>query len=253
MRPLNPHAGPAAALRRVASALLFDLRFQWRHGFYYAYALLCALYTALLHFVPDACLTQAVVLLTFSDPSALGLLFAGGLLLLERGQGIHDCLFMTPLRLGEYMLGKTLALALLSAAAAFAVHAGSAGWPEHPGLFAAGVVPTSAFFTLIGLMLAARSRTLNGFMLLTQAGTLVFVLPLLGYVGIGSDSPLYGLLPTRATLLLLDSAYRQTHSTGDLAVSTLSLLLWLGAAFALTRRTLRVAMLEHAGQGGQPG
>ncbi|MCD1259586.1 ABC transporter permease [Paenibacillus athensensis] len=244
--------GAESALRRTAAALLFDLRFQWRHGFYYAYMLLCALYIALLNFVPDDYLTRTIILLTFSDPSALGLLFAGGLLLLERGQGLHDCLFMTPLRLSEYLLGKALSLALLSAAAAFAVHICSAGWPPHPELLAAGVMPTSAFFTLIGLTLAAHCRTLNGFILLTQAGALIFVLPLLGYLGLAPDSPLYGLLPTRATLLLLDDAYRQTRSTGDLAVSALSLLLWLAAAFALARRTLRVTTREHAGRGGQP-
>lgn len=64
---------------RFRSAFAFDIRFQWRHGFYWIYVIICAFYLVLLHLIPDHYREQTMLLLTFSDPSALGLILAGGL------------------------------------------------------------------------------------------------------------------------------------------------------------------------------
>ncbi|MBD2871778.1 fluoroquinolone export ABC transporter permease subunit [Paenibacillus arenilitoris] len=192
---------------RLLAAFLNDVRFQWRHRFYFVYLLVCSLYLLLLHAIPAAYKETVTVLLTFSDPSALGLIFAGGIVLLEKDQGIHVSLFVTPLRLREYLLGKSASLALLSTMAAWAIHGLSLGMPAAPALFTVGVALTSTLCTLLSIGIVVRTQSVNGFLLLTQLYALPLALPLLRLFEIGHPA-WYAILPTNGSLLLIGSVYR---------------------------------------------
>ncbi|MFD0960080.1 fluoroquinolone export ABC transporter permease subunit [Paenibacillus chungangensis] len=228
---------------RAFSALTFDIRFQWRHGFYAVYMVVCAAYWLLVQFIPEPLREQAAVLLTFSDPSALGLLMAGGILLLERDQGIHGPLFASPLRIGEYLLAKAASLALLSLAAAWAIHLPAAGMPDAPLSFSLGVILTSTFMTLLSIGVGARHRTVNAFLLMSQLYALPFVLPLLRFFGIW-DSPIMLLLPTEGTLTLLQSAYILPPPLKLLHAFAV-LLLWNAAVYAWARTSYERYVLER--------
>ncbi|WP_082834470.1 hypothetical protein [Paenibacillus glucanolyticus] len=110
---------------RGLTLFLFDLRFQWRHGFYYVYIFVCICYWILLRFVPETYQEITAIVLTFSDPAALGLIMAGGMVLLERDQGVHDPLFVAPVHLRDYLLAKAFSLSLLGIYIKTCVHKGS--------------------------------------------------------------------------------------------------------------------------------
>ncbi|MFS0727439.1 ABC transporter permease [Paenibacillus sp. 1P07SE] len=225
--------------------LRFDVRFQVRHRFYSVYLVIIACYIGLLHTLPDTMTDKALVLLTFSDPSALGLLFAGGIILLERAQGVWDSLFATPIRLGEYLLAKCLSLGLLSLSAAFAIHVPVNGLPASTFYYTTGVVLTSCFFTLLGIAAALASRSINGFLIRSQAYALVFAAPLLGYLDM-YRTPLYKLLPTEGSLTLIGGAvHRITPGEGAYAIS--ALLLWIAVAAFLVRQGLHAAVRQTDG------
>lgn len=234
---------------RAWNAFAFDVKFQWRHGFYGAYVLVCAIYGVLLHFIPDGYLQQVVLLLTFSDPSALGLIFAGGIVLLERDQGIHDPLFVTPIRTREYLLGKALSLSMLSLLAAWVIHLSSVGLPASPFSFSAGIILTSSFITLVSIGAVVRCRTVNHFILLSQAYILPFLLPLLGYFGLW-ESKLFLLLPTEGTLRLLKSAFLRL-SFAECIYSICILLIWNYAVYKWALRSYEQHVLLRVGGGGQ--
>lgn len=188
---------------RWGAMLRADVRFQWRHGFYYAYLLVSAVYIGLLQFVPNSAKERTASLLTFSDPSALGLLFAGGILLLERGQRVSEQLFVTPLKLREYLLSKAGTLGLLSLITAWLIHGFGAGLPEHPIAFSLSVALTSSLCTLLGIGIASRYATTNSFILMSQLYSAFLVIPLLGVFDV-IQSPIYWLFPTQGSLLLLN-------------------------------------------------
>ncbi|WP_143762598.1 MULTISPECIES: ABC transporter permease [unclassified Cohnella] len=215
---------------------LFDIRFQWKHGFYLIYSLICIVYFGILYFVHEDYVEKSLILLTFSDPSALGLLFAGGIILLERGQGVMGSLFATPVRIREYVLAKCLSLSCLSVLAAYAIHLPIGGWPVSPVHFTIGVALTSSFFTLIGIWTAVQCRSINSFILLTQLYVLPFVLPLAGYLD-WMHSPFMALLPTHGTLILLDGAIRVV-GWQETIYAILSLVLWIGGFGWLTNRAV---------------
>lgn len=230
---------------RTASALRTDLRFQWRHGFYYAYSLICACYMVLLQLIPEAYRAKSALLITFSDPSILGLYFAGGIVLLERGQGLFDSLFVTPFRVAEYIAAKMMSLALLSLITAFVIHGVSAGWPEQPFRFGVGILLTSTLFTLLGILAALPVRSLNGFILLTQLYALPMALPLLDYFGCW-ESPIWFVLPTQGTLVLLDPGFVHRGLLADLLSSAI-LLFWNVGLFILTVRSFKRHVLYRIG------
>jgi len=99
---------------RLTAALTYDIRLQFRHYFYYAYLIVSIIYVIILRAVPLDFRQTAAVLVIFTDPSTLGFFFLGGIILLERGQKTLEGLFVTPLRVFEYMLSKILSLTLLA-------------------------------------------------------------------------------------------------------------------------------------------
>ena len=228
---------------RWGNALAHDIRFQWRHGFYGVYILVCLLYLLLLHFVPADNQASIVILLTFSDPSAVGLILAGGIILLEKDQGIHHHLFATPLRLQEYLIAKALSISVLSASAAWVIHGFSIGVPASPILFTLSILLSSSFFTFLSIGVVSRARSINGFILLSQVYALPFALPLLYFFGIGRES-LYLIFPTHGSLLLLQSALRPL-SWWEIVYALAILIVWNGIAFLWAQRSFERRILQR--------
>ncbi len=230
------------------SLLIFDLRFQWRHGFYYVYVFVCICYWILLRFIPEIYKETTAIALTFSDPAALGLILAGGMVLLERDQGVHDPLFVTPVHIRDYLLAKAGSLSVLSLAAGWVIHAASGSLPPSPFAFSVGIVLTSTFMTLLSVGVAARHRTINGFILMVQVYALPFVLPLLGYFQVWRTD-LFLLLPTEGTLRLLGSPPGGL-SVNPLLYSVFILLIWNAAAYIWAHRSYSRHVLMWIGGGG---
>ncbi|NQV49093.1 MAG: hypothetical protein HQ507_01245, partial [Candidatus Marinimicrobia bacterium] len=57
---------------RLVISLKQDIRFQFRHGFYYVYAILSVIYILVLRFLPDALVHPTMILILFTDVCALG-------------------------------------------------------------------------------------------------------------------------------------------------------------------------------------
>lgn len=230
------------------SALAYDVKLQFRHGFYYVYFVIGALYIVLLRLLPEPYRETADVVLTFTDPSMLGFFFIGGLVLLEKGQNIYDSLFVTPYTPGEYIASKSLSLTLLSMGTSYAVHAGAFGFGDNPLSFLAGVGLTSLFFTWIGLGVAVRCKTVNGFFFRSSVVSFVFVLPLFETVGLWS-SPLFGILPSKASLLLLGSVFTPIR-WAEYAYAYGLLAAWCALAYLWARRSFHRFIVLKIGEGG---
>lgn len=233
---------------RMAGAIAYDIKLQHRHGFYYAYLVISLFYIVLLRLLPASSREMADVLLTFTDPSMLGFFFIGGLVLLEKGQDIHNTLFVTPYKPEEYMLSKTLSLTLLSMISSYLIHVSQFGFSTNPLLFMTGVFLTSVFFTLTGMGVAFRCRSLNGFFFLSTLVTFVFMLPIMDFLNIWS-TPIYYILPTQGSFLLLRSAFEPVPWL-QILYAVLLLASWGVLAFLWTRYSFqKFIMLRMGGDG----
>ena len=66
--------------------------------------------------------SAAVAFIIFSDPAALGFFFLGGLMMLERSEGVRPALAVTPLRIADYLGAKALTLTLVALCASLALY-----------------------------------------------------------------------------------------------------------------------------------
>ena len=138
-------------MRRTRQLFFYDVLFQFRHGFYLVYLLVSVIYIIILFSIPESHRLMVTNALVFSDTSILGLTFVGAILLLEKQHGTLPSLFVTPLRLHEYLAAKMLSLTLIAVPASLGILLIPNGSVPAVRLFLTGVVFSSSIFTNDGL------------------------------------------------------------------------------------------------------
>lgn len=150
---------------RWGSLFFWDIRLQAKYGFYLLYTVLTAIYDFVLSVVPESWRETTAAILIFSDPAAMGLFFMGAIVLLEKNQHLPCAFAVSPVRPAEYLIAWVGSLSLVSSAAA-AVIALAAGVSRLPVVLF-GTVLSGAAFTLLGMIVATKVKSLNQFILWT--------------------------------------------------------------------------------------
>jgi fluoroquinolone transport system permease protein len=169
-------------VRRVGSAFVTDMRFQWKQGFFIIYLIVSFFYLLILSQLPHFIIDYALPIIVFSDPSVLGLFFIGGMVLLEKEQGVLQMLVVTPLTIKEYVLSKVLALTLVALMAGILITAVAAYNPVDYFTLIIGIILTSVFFTLLGFIISTKAKNLNAFFLHMMPWTALLMVPCVFYV-----------------------------------------------------------------------
>lgn len=184
----------------LPTLLAHELRLQYRYGIHAAYAVVVALYVTGLLALGEAAPSWFVGILIYSDPAVLGYFFLGGLMLLEKGEGIRAALAISPVTAGQYLASKTITLtglAILAVIAIAGVKASTADWP----LLLTTVALTSINYIAIGIVVALRFRTVNTYLI----GSAALLLPIVGpsFLALLNPMPLaLAVLPTVSQLRL---------------------------------------------------
>lgn len=218
----------------LPALLKADLKFLWRYGFGALYALFTALYVLLLSALPESVRGTACTLLIFSDPAVMGLFFMGALLLLERSQRVLPAIAVSPAAPWEYALSKALSLTLVGTAVGGVLAVVGGGGKLLYTLCA--VLLGALFFSLMGLVAAFYSGSLNQFLMLSVAAELLLCVPGVLLV--------FGWLPR--WLSWHPGALVVAGMGGD-ALALLLLLPWCGAAFWLAERTAKRKLVDLGG------
>ena len=228
---------------RFAAVLRFDIRYQARHGFPAVYAIITLLYILILRAVPEEVRRVLLPVIVFSDPVMLGLIFIGAIVLLEKEERTLESLFVTPLRLGEYLGSRLLSLGLISITSSVAVVLGVTGRLPAAHLFVPGVLLTAGIFTLLGFAVAARVRSFNEFVFAAAGIMLPACVPLLDHFNL-VHSPLFCIFPTRASLLLLQG---RVPDILEVVCSFGYLAAWFLLAWRLAAREFRTRVIGRTG------
>ncbi len=233
---------------KSAAVIKHDIKFQFRHGFYYVYIIVTLSYIAFLNLLPFGLRSPAAVLVVFTDPCVLGFFFIGGIVLFEKGQGVFQNLFVTPFRLHDYLISKTLSLSLLSTSAAYAILLFTFGFNFNPFLLFIGVTLSSFLFTLIGLTLAVRVNTLNQYLIVSIVYVLPLMLPLLDFLGL-VHSPIFYLLPAKPSLVLIGGAISGGTEVSEIIYAVLALSAWIVIAYIWAYRWFCRYVINRIGGG----
>ena len=219
-----------AASRRVWRLTLGELRLLTRYGILALYGLLSFIYIALLLWVAPASRPLAGGVIILTDPAAMGLFFMGAMVLLEKSQRVNCSLAVSPVRAEEYIAAK--AITLMAVGLAVALGVGAVAGMRLPGV-ALSVVLGSVLFTLLGMIVACVSDSLNRFLIYTIPFELLTFVPALFFWYGGLRSPLWVLNPGVAAIALLGA------DAGLWPWAAASLLAWDAGIFALCRRVVR--------------
>lgn len=196
---------------RLLAAIHTNIKFQFRNYLYYAYFIVCMLYVALLYWIPFHWKEQTAMFLLFTDCSFLGSFFIGGIVLLEKEQGIYDHLFVTPLKISEVIWSKVISLGILSVVSGLFIFLLSFGFSLQIFSLAIGIALNSVFASLLGLIFAVRVKSINQYLMISPLFATVLFLPVLEVMHF-YESPLFLLIPGKAGLLLMEGAFHPLSS-----------------------------------------
>lgn len=165
---------------RFVSLILNDIKFQFRYGFYFIYAVICILYIFVLGILPASVKNTAAIILIYSDPAAIGIFLMGALILLEKSQRVLNTLAVSPVRIWEYILSKVISMAFI--ATIISAILAKAGGLERWYLVAVYTGIISSMFTLVGLAIGTKISSLNQFILYTTPFELLLFVPPVFYL-----------------------------------------------------------------------
>jgi fluoroquinolone transport system permease protein len=234
--------------RRVLSSLRWEIKLQYRNGFYYATAFILAFWLVLYTQVPGLDLTAYLPGMLIGNLQVTTFYFMAGLVMLEKDEGSLESRVVTPMRSEEYLLVKVLALSVLVLvesliiAALFSyTPAGGMGLQLLPAVI--GLLLCSAMFSLIGFLAVVRYDSINEFLIPSMLYTLPMMLPLVDFFGL-YQTPLVYLHPVQAALVLLKGAFQPISAWEWLyglgySTAAIAVLVWL------CRRAFRQFVTVH--------
>jgi fluoroquinolone transport system permease protein len=161
---------------RALTLIRQDVRLQYRNGIYAAYAVVIALYAALLLSIGQVLPAWVPALIIFTDPAALGFFFLGALLMLEKSEGVRTALAASPVTAADYLTGKMVTLVGMSLASCLLlvpfIHQ-----VAHPTLLLLSVALTAIQYVGIGVPIALRFKTVNEYLVGSAAFLTPFIAP----------------------------------------------------------------------------
>ena len=199
-------------------------------------AIIAALYTILFRFLPEGS-EKLVVFIIFSDPTFMGFMFIGAILLFEKSSHTNQVLSILPLRLSDYILSKALVLTIIALTAGLIMIVAGTGFHFNPLIMIIGFTLTSLIFVFLGIAGVARVKTLNQYILILPLFFIPAALPFLDFFGLW-ESPLFYIIPTQASLLLFEGIHSGI-SVGNLIYSLSYLTLWVLFSYYFAYRSLK--------------
>lgn len=230
---------------RYFAALVGDIRYQVKYGFYFLYTFISVIYVVVLLVCPLAYRKIVASVIILTDPAMLGAFFIGGIWLLEKGEGLHSFWGISPLKPIEYVLSKAVSLAIISTLAANAIT--FAGLRENINylLLSFGAFIGAMTFTLIGLLLASYARSVNHYMLIATLPLTVLLTPPI-VAAFGISVPILDLTPGMALWRVICYSIELTDAIDNWLF--IVMLAWLVIAAALANRRIPLAMQIEGGE-----
>ncbi len=218
---------------RFLQALKQDIKYQFRNGFYYVYLFVSIIYIAILFKLPSNIQEIVTAMVIFSDPAMLGFFFVGAIILLEKEENIFEALFITPLKVKEFIAARVFSLTTISLLTAFLISIAVRGFAFDYILLFISLSLTAIFFTLQGITIAVIVKTVNEYLIYSILYSFILVIPFLEFLNI-YENILFYLWPTRASLVLILGAFTSNIGLYEIIFSILVLIVWIFIAYKLT-------------------
>ena len=161
---------------KLIKLLLGDIRFQFKYGFYFLYFVFTVIYIIMLNIIPTSWVYPVGILLIFSDPSAIGLIFSGAIIQFELSENTFQSMKIAPIKPIEYLLSKIFSLTIISLIVGLMIGF-SVQIISNILYFTLAIILGSLIFSCIGIIIAFKTRSLNHFFLWMIPFMTLIILP----------------------------------------------------------------------------
>ncbi len=222
---------------RLYRLVLADLKCQYRYGFFGIYVVLCAIYFIVLNLVPESQLTIVRNIIIMIDPMTLGLFLMGAWILLEKSQKTITYIGITPITYQQYIISKCISMSFLGILVTSLII--SFFKADNFILSILAVFLGSIIMTLIGIVVGARSKNINIYVMLSIPFEIWAYGPVLLSL-LGFENWYLSLSPGYIIWQILNS------NTKDIAVKILCLIIWTVILFFFAyHETKRIFISEE--------
>jgi fluoroquinolone transport system permease protein len=225
-----------------------ELTLHYRNGLYIVYLVLTGFFLAIVSLVPAQSRETTLGIVILLDPAFIGFFFAGGLVLLEREQGILPVVATSAGSFAAYTRPKVVALVVLAAGVAtvlltVASLLGYVG-PSVSGTLrlAIGLILAIPVFFNLGVIVAGWKPRVIEYFVYASFALLPLMIPLADMAGVstglvGKLSPVWG------AMILITSSFTDGGAPVVMVAAVANLLVWN----ALTARWASRAFRSLAG------
>lgn len=232
-------------MTRLTSTMKWDVRLQWRNGFYYAAIVIVVVFLLIFSQVAINNMEWIIPYLLINNMVIGTFYFMGGLVLLEKGEGSLEARVTTPLRPTEYLTAKVVTVAGLALVESVLIVMITTGMDVNWLFIVAGVTTTAVILCLVGFIAVVRYESINEYLLPSILYILIICLPLGTYLA-GWNHWLLYLHPLQATLRLIAGGWQPMPWWQTIYCLSYSLL-WIGILARLSLRAFHRFVITKQG------
>lgn len=180
---------------------------------------------------------KLLILVIFNDPALLGFLFVGVLVLFEKNENTLDALAVTPIKISNYILSKSISLTFLSIVCCLAMVIAAHGFQFHIFHFTMATILTTLIFSMLGFIAVAGQSSFNQYILRALGIILLLSAPFLSYFDV---VPRYWfiLFPTQPAIDLYSHSFEAKARDNNLLMAYGLCIGWIGITYTWALRVM---------------
>ena len=220
-------------MKVLFSTIRWDLCLLLKYQIITVAAIITLFYVSVVLFFPVEIPEKIVLYIIFTDPTMIGFIFIGAMVLFEKTANTLEVLSITPMKVWQYLLSKAIALTLVALVSGLIMAFAAFQTDFNIIYMVVAISFSSVMLIFIGFIGVSRIKTLNQYILIIPIFLLPVALPILDFLDIVT-SPLFYLIPTQASLILFEAS-RNEVSILNQVYSITYLLAWVIFTFYLAR------------------
>lgn len=226
-------------MKTLFKLIYWDLKIQARNGIITVALVIAVIYTGLFLLFGLKHNDKVLIAILFSDPTFMGFIFTGVLVLFEKNANTLQALVVTPVKIWQYLFSKVISLTLIALIICFAMVFAGHGFRLNYFYFIVATFLSSALFIFLGFIGVAKVKTFNQYIIVIPLFFLPLILPYLNFFEITNTYWFY-VLPTQASFILFQAAFERMS-----AAEMIYAIVYLGFTIAITYYFSKKLFIKH--------
>ncbi len=231
-------------MRTFMNLLVWDFKLLAKYNIVTVAIVITVLYIAILKLLPFDELTDLVIILIFTDPTAMGFIFIGVIVLFEKSANTLEAIVVTPIKSWQYLFSKSVALTLIALLCSFFMAFAGHGFQFNYFYFTLAVVLSSILFTLIGFIGVSKVKTFNEYIIKIPIFLSPIALPFFNFFEV-TDSYFFYIIPPQASLILFNASFKH-EEPGQIIYAILFLLISIFITYIITKKQYEKHIVRQA-------